>query len=205
MPPPIRLVVGLGNPGPEYAQTRHNAGYWFLDALAARLRADLRPATKFLGETGECELDGEKRRLLKPGTFMNRSGQSMAAMARFYKYPPEDILIAHDDIDLPPGSVRLKRGGGDGGHNGLRDIIAALGTVDFHRLRIGVGHPGSSDEVVDYVLRRATAEDQRLIEEAIDNALAHYRQILAGDLSNAMNVLHRRKPKEQENHGEHGE
>ncbi len=184
----VAAVVGLGNPGPRYAATRHNAGYWLVDRLAAGA-GPFRANTRFHGEV--LELPGPPRcRVLKPATFMNRSGQSVAALARFYRLAPEDLLVVHDDLDLPPGVARLKRGGGHGGHNGLRDIMAALGSREFLRLRIGIGHPGSADQVVDYVLQRPSAEDARLMEAAIDDALGVLPQVLEGHLERAMTALH---------------
>lgn len=192
MQPPVELIVGLGNPGDKYERTRHNAGFWFIDALARRAGAELRSEKRFLGETARADVDGRACHLLKPATFMNRSGQSVAALARYFRIPVESILVVHDEIDLPPGTARLKRGGGHGGHNGLRDIVSALGG-GFARLRLGVGHPGSSDEVVDYVLRTPSAAERALIEEAMDAAAAVLPQVLAGEMEKAMNRLHTRK------------
>ena len=185
------LLVGLGNPGPRYAQTRHNAGFWFLEAAARRLNVTLRFEKRFHGYLAEAEHGGEKLRVLQPDTYMNRSGQAVAALAGFFKIPLARILVAHDEIDLPPGTVRLKTGGGPGGHNGLRDIIAHMGP-DFTRLRIGVGHPGLSDDVVDYVLQRPGKAEQADIESAIDAACEQLPVILDGDLARAMQVLHTR-------------
>ncbi len=184
--------MGLGNPGPRYAQTRHNVGFWFADRLASQYGAQFQRAARFHGELAQIQSDA-RFWLLKPETYMNRSGQSLAAMARYYRYGPEHILVAHDDLDLPPGTVRLKRGGGHGGHNGLRDIVAQYGARDFLRLRIGIGHPGSSDQVTDYVLSRGSREDEALINEAIDEAVKVLPRILEGDLERAMHVLHSRK------------
>lgn len=186
---PIQLVVGLGNPGPRYAETRHNAGFWLVSMLAERAGSRFKAVSRFLAEVADCEIDGHRCHLAKPGTFMNRSGQSVAALAHYYRYAPEQILVVHDEIDLPPGVVRLKAGGG-GSHRGLRDIIQALGSRDFVRLRLGVGHPGRSDEVTSYVLQRAPKEEQALIERALDRALDVFPSILAGELQRAMNVLH---------------
>lgn len=193
--PHVELVAGLGNPGPQYAETRHNAGFWFVDALAAREGEVFRANPRFFGETCEVRLEGRRVRLLKPDTYMNRSGQSLAAIARFYRCPVESILVVHDEIDLPPGTVKLKRGGGHGGHNGLRDIVSALGSRDFARLRIGVGHPGSADDVVDYVLHRPSRDDAKSIVASIEEAMGQLPRILAGDLQGAMNALHRRSPR----------
>ncbi len=190
--PTVRLVVGLGNPGPRYADTRHNVGFWFADRLASRYRTLFQRAGRFHGDVAQVEAGG-RLWLLKPETFMNRSGQSLAAMARYYRYTPEQILVAHDDLDLPPGTIRLKRGGGHGGHNGLRDIMTQYGVRDFLRLRIGIGHPGSADQVTGYVLSRASRADEALIDEAIDEAIKVFPHILEGNLEKAMHVLHSRK------------
>lgn len=189
------LLVGLGNPGARYAQTRHNAGFWFLDAAAHGLNLDFRFEKRFHGQVAEGEWNGGKLRLLAPGTYMNRSGQAVAALAGFFKIPVERILVAHDEIDLPPGSVRLKTGGGHGGHNGLRDIVARTGSPDFARLRIGVGHPGLSDDVVGYVLERPGKAEQADIEAAIASACEALPMILDGDLGRAMQALHTRPGK----------
>ncbi len=186
----IQLIVGLGNPGPDYDRTRHNAGFWFVDALARQRGVSLRHENKFHGEAERIQLDGHECRLLKPLTYMNRSGQSVSALARFYRIPPESILVVHDELDLPVGTARLKTGGGHGGHNGLRDIISALGGNGFMRLRLGVGHPGHKDQVVDYVLKKPSREDERLIEESIDDALGVVPQLLAGEIERAMHQLH---------------
>jgi len=189
---PVELVVGLGNPGSRYARTRHNAGFWFVDALARRAGATFRESPRFFGETCELAHGGRRLRLLKPITLMNRSGRSVAALSGYYRIGPEALLIVYDEIDLPPGVVRLKRGGGHGGHNGLRDVLAHLGDPGFARLRIGVGHPGRSDEVVDYVLRRAPAAEQQKIDDALERSLDLFDEIVTGDLPRAMNVLHTR-------------
>ena len=189
----LQLIVGLGNPGPKYAQTRHNVGFVFVDELARSKGATFRPDTKFHGEVCSVSVDGANLWLLKPSTFMNRSGQAVAALARFYKVPPEAVLVVHDELDIPAGQLRLKQGGGHGGHNGLRDIISQLGSREFLRLRIGIDHPGSSREVSDYVLTKASAADQAKIDEAIDEALRSLPQIIAGDVQQAMNRLHSRK------------
>lgn len=189
---PFALIVGLGNPGPTYERTRHNAGFWFVDELARRHGSAFRIEPKFFGETSRLSLNGREYWLLKPATFMNRSGQAVVSMAGFYKVPPESILVVHDEIDLPPGTVRLKRGGGHGGHNGLRDLIARLGG-GFARLRIGVGHPGSSDQVVDYVLNRPSKQDEELILKAIDEAADAFPLIVEGGFEKAMHRLHSRK------------
>ncbi|MEJ2509233.1 MAG: aminoacyl-tRNA hydrolase [Gammaproteobacteria bacterium] len=186
----IELIVGLGNPGPKYERTRHNAGFWFVDAIADG--ASFRAESKFHGQLAKARLDGHEVWLLKPDTYMNRSGQAVAALARFYKIPAENILVAHDELDLDPGVVRLKQGGGHGGHNGLRDMVDHLGGNGFLRLRIGIGHPGTAREVVDYVLTRPSVADREAIEGAIDAARAALPLVLAGDLPRAMNQLHSR-------------
>ena len=196
MPEPacgLRLIVGLGNPGVEYAQTRHNAGFWLADALARQHGGHFRPDGKYHGETCRIAVDGQERWLLKPMTYMNRSGQAVAALARFHKIPLSAILVAHDDLDLPPGVIRLKQGGGHGGHNGLRDLIAQLGGNEFARLRLGIGHPGDSREVLNHVLRRAPRSEQDLLEQAIADALREMPRLLAGQWSSAMQALHSRR------------
>lgn len=191
MDTPLQLIVGLGNPGPEYDRTRHNAGADFVAELARRMGASLSPENKFFGLTAQVNLQGQKLRLLIPTTFMNRSGQSIGALANFFKIPPEAILVAHDELDLPPGTARLKHGGGHGGHNGLRDTIKALGNnPNFNRLRIGIGHPGSASQVVSYVLKRATPDEQRDIDDAIDRAIEVLPAAAGGDWASAMNRLH---------------
>jgi PTH1 family peptidyl-tRNA hydrolase len=168
----IRLIVGLGNPGPEYEQTRHNAGFWLVDNLAGSTR--LSRETRFNALAAKTFINGHEIWLLEPQTFMNRSGQSVGALARFYKIAPEQVLVVHDELDLPPGVAKLKKGGSAGGHNGLKDITAALGTQDYWRLRIGIGHPrslGLQQPVADFVLHRPRKEEQALINEAIDKSL----------------------------------
>jgi PTH1 family peptidyl-tRNA hydrolase len=187
----IELIVGLGNPGRDYEDTRHNAGAWLVDALARSRGVSLQPESKFFGLTGRMQLNGNDVRLLIPTTFMNRSGQAVAALAGFYKIAPESILVAHDELDLPPGVARLKQGGGHGGHNGLRDTIARLGNnAGFQRLRIGIGHPGHADQVVGYVLSRPTAADRQAIDAAIGAALEALPLAVEGDMARAMNQLH---------------
>lgn len=191
MDTPLELIVGLGNPGPEYDRTRHNAGADFVTELARREGASLSPENKFFGLTTQVNLQGRNLRLLIPTTFMNRSGQAIAALAQFFKIPPEAILVAHDELDLPPGTARLKHGGGHGGHNGLRDTIKSLGNnPNFNRLRLGIGHPGSASQVVGFVLKKAPSSEQQLLEEAIDRALEALPKAAAGDWAAAMNQLH---------------
>ena len=186
----VSVIVGLGNPGPQYQGTRHNAGFWFLDALMQRYPCMMRPESKFKGQACRLALEGKEIWLLRPDTFMNLSGQSIAALAGFFKIPPTQILVAHDELDLPAGTVRLKRGGGHGGHNGLRSAIEHLGSRDFMRLRIGIGHPGHKDQVHDYVLSKPSSEDREQIRQAIEQAVAVADQIAGGDFPRAMNALH---------------
>lgn len=187
----IKLLVGLANPGPEYAQTRHNAGQWYLNQLACQENIQLKAEAKFYGLTGRIQFAGNELRLLVPTTFMNLSGKSVAAMANFYRINPEEILVAHDELDLPPGIAKFKLGGGHGGHNGLKDIIDKLGNnKNFYRLRIGIGHPGDKSRVSGYVLGKASKSEQNLIDQSIDEA-ARCTHILAEQgLANAMNRLH---------------
>ena len=182
----MRLIVGLGNPGARYQATRHNAGFWFVDALAAQRGAVFKATGRYHGELAESGGGW----LLKPTTFMNRSGQAVAALAGFYKLPPEQILVVHDELDLPPGTARLKQGGGHGGHNGLRSLIADLGSADFWRLRLGIGHPGHKDLVTDYVLTKPSADDREHIESAIARALDAMPELTRGELQRAIHRLH---------------
>jgi len=187
----IKLAVGLGNPGTEYRGTRHNAGADFVEALARQSGAILQPESKFFGLTGRCTFNGHDLRLLIPTTFMNLSGKSLAAMATFFKVQPEEILVAHDELDIPPGTARFKFGGGHGGHNGLRDIIPALGNnKNFHRLRIGIGHPGHASKVSGYVLKAPSSSDRDRIDACIDEALVALPLLLEGDATKAMTRLH---------------
>lgn len=190
----VQLIVGLGNPGAEYEQTRHNAGALFVERLAAQHHVNLVADRKYHGLTGRFAHDGHDVRLLIPTTYMNRSGQAVAALAGFYRIPVESILVAHDELDMPPGVAKLKKGGGHGGHNGLRDIIAQLGNQNgFHRLRLGIGHPGHSSLVSGYVLGRAPRAEQELLDTSIDFALGVLPDILAGDWTRAMQRLHSQK------------
>ncbi|VDY64455.1 Peptidyl-tRNA hydrolase [Shimwellia blattae] len=167
----IKLIVGLANPGAEYAATRHNAGAWYVDLLAGNARAPLKEEPKFYGYTARLTLEGQDVRLLVPTTFMNLSGKAVAAMATFYRINPDEILVAHDELDLPPGVAKFKLGGGHGGHNGLKDIISKLGNnPNFYRLRVGIGHPGDKNKVVGFVLGKPPVSEQKLIDEAIDEA-----------------------------------
>lgn len=186
----IALIVGLGNPGAEYAQTRHNAGFWLVDRWAARNRIELRAQAKFFGQVGRVSEARHACWLLKPSTFMNRSGQAVQALADYYQIPIEQILVVHDELDLPPGSARLKQGGGHGGHNGLRDIFAQFGS-EFLRLRLGIGHPGAKELVTPYVLAKPPEPDRHAIEAAIDVALDAMPLVLSGEIAKAMNVINR--------------
>ncbi len=186
---PLKLVVGLGNPGREYAPTRHNAGWWYVDALARSSGAQWQQAARHQSELARASIEGAQLWLAKPVTFMNRSGAAVASIAGFHRIEPQEILIVHDDIDLSPGTVRLKQGGGHGGHNGLRDVIAHLG-ADFWRLRIGVGHPGHRDLVLDAVLERPTQEEQGLLDEALVRALSALPTLLRTGAQPAMQLLH---------------
>ena len=183
---PPRLIVGLGNPGSEYADNRHNLGFWFVDRLARDLKIALQAQGKFFGHVARLD----DLWLLKPSTFMNRSGQAVAALARFYKIEPAEILVVHDELDLQPGAIRLKQGGGNGGHNGLKDIQASLASPDFWRLRLGIGHPGERNEVVNYVLKAPRREEQELIDQALDRCLLAWPKLGAGDYVAAQRVLH---------------
>lgn len=189
----IQLVAGLGNPGAKYEQTRHNAGFWFVDEVAHQYNALFKSESKYKSEVARCSIAGNDCRLQKPMDFMNRSGLPVASLAAFYQIPRSSILIVHDDLDLPPGTVKLKRGGGHGGHNGLRDLIPHLGGNDFLRLRIGIGHPGHRDDVVGYVLKNASRDERAVIDQAIDDAVKVLPDIISGDFDKAMKELHTAK------------
>jgi PTH1 family peptidyl-tRNA hydrolase len=187
----IQLVVGLGNPGPEYTRTRHNAGVWFVEALANRHNISLRPEKKYSGLYGKGLIGSEVVHLLIPTTFMNRSGQAVAPLANFFRIPVENMLIAHDEMDIDPGVCKIKQGGGHGGHNGLKDIIAKMANnKDFYRLRIGIGHPGHRDRVTGHVLGKAPTTEQTLIESALDEAERCFEIWQKDDLKKAQNRLH---------------
>ena len=186
----IRLIVGLGNPGREYETTRHNAGYWWLDELARLQNLSFKSEAKFHGLAARGQLHGHEMLLLKPQTFMNVSGRAVGALAQFYKIAPAEMLVVHDELDLPPGVARLKMGGGHGGHNGLKDIIAHLGSKDFWRLRLGIGHPGDRADVAGYVLNDPRREERELIDEAIQRALHVAPLIVEGKTEAAMLKLH---------------
>jgi PTH1 family peptidyl-tRNA hydrolase len=186
----IRLIVGLGNPGREYVTTRHNAGFWWLDEFVQQYAVTFKADSKFHGLVAKIHLNGHELCLLKPQTFMNVSGRAVGALAQFYKILPSEILVVHDELDLPPGSAKLKLGGGHGGHNGLKDIIAHLSTKDFWRLRIGIGHPGDRAEVVNFVLNAPPKEEQLLIEEAMQRSQSVASLIVEGKQEAAMLKLH---------------
>ncbi|PWF55781.1 aminoacyl-tRNA hydrolase [Massilia glaciei] len=190
----IRLIVGLGNPGPEYEQTRHNAGFWLVDQLANSLAGcRLQRESRFNAFVGKGAIAGREVWLLEPQTFMNRSGQSVGALARFYKINPDEVLVVHDELDIAPGLAKMKKGGSAGGHNGLKDITAALGTQDYWRLRLGIGHPrtsASQQAVADYVLHRPRKEEQVLIEESIDKSLRIVPLVCEGKFDTATMQLH---------------
>jgi PTH1 family peptidyl-tRNA hydrolase len=188
---PVELIVGLGNPGPNYERTRHNVGADVVLELAKSLHTELKHESKFFGDTARVSIAGRDVRLLIPSTFMNLSGKSVAALVRFYQIAPENILVVHDELDMDPGIVRFKKGGGHGGHNGLRDTIKSLGNnKEFARLRIGIGHPGQANLVADYVLKKASPSDQQLIANSIDDALRHLPTAVEGHWEKAMTALH---------------
>jgi PTH1 family peptidyl-tRNA hydrolase len=186
----IRLIAGLGNPGREYERTRHNAGFWWVDAIAERKRAEWKKETKFAGHVARVEEGGRDFWLLKPATFMNLSGRSVGNFMRFYQIEPAELLVVHDELDLAPGVVKLKLGGGAGGHNGLADIIEKLGTKEFWRLRVGIGHPGDKDRVPDYVLEKARREEQEAIDPPFDRSLDLLPRLATGRLQDAIAWLH---------------
>ena len=189
----IRLIAGLGNIGAEYEDTRHNAGFWFVERLARKHGASFAKQTRFFGEVARVALNGEAVHLVKPSTFMNRSGQAVAALAQFYRIAPEAVLVVHDELDLAPGVAKLKQGGGHAGHNGLKDIIARLGSAAFWRLRVGIGHPRTlalEQDVADFVLHRPSRDHQSRIDQAIDQALEGVGDWAAGQMEQAMKRLH---------------
>jgi len=191
----IRLLVGLGNPGPEYEATRHNAGFWFVDEVARKLGATLSIDRSYFGRVARVNRSEGPIWLLEPMTFMNLSGKSVAALARFFKIATSEVLVAHDELDLLPGQVKIKLGGSAAGHNGLKDIQAQLGSADFWRLRLGIGHPGVKAEVVDYVLRKPPAEQREAIERSIEQSLRALDLLLAGNMEHAMMKIHARPPR----------
>ncbi len=190
----IKLFVGLGNPGPEYEATRHNAGFWWLDAVARELKATLVMDRGYHGLVARTTVRGQTVWLLEPQTWMNESGKSVAALARFFKIAPEEILVAHDELDIEPGQLKLKFGGSHAGHNGLRDIHARLGTGDYWRLRIGVGHPGVKSEVIGWVLKKPSPEHRTAIEDSIARSIKALPDLLAGEMEKATMLIHTTKP-----------
>ncbi len=190
----IKLFVGLGNPGPDYEDTRHNAGFWWIDALARDWKLNLAPERSYHGLVARANIGGQTVWLLEPQTFMNLSGKSVAALARFFKIAPDEILVVHDELDVVPGQAKLKFGGSHAGHNGLRDIHAQLGTGDYWRLRIGIGHPGVKSEVVGWVLKKPLREQREAIDDAIIRSLRAVPTLLAGDMTTAMQQIHTHKP-----------
>ncbi|MDH4417629.1 aminoacyl-tRNA hydrolase [Acidovorax sp. HMWF029] len=190
----IKLFVGLGNPGPDYEATRHNAGFWWIDALARELKATLVPERSYHGLVARTTVHGQSVWLLQPQTFMNLSGKSVASLARFFKIQPEEILVVHDELDIPPGQVKLKRGGSHAGHNGLRDIHGQLGSPDYWRLRIGIGHPGVKSEVANWVLKKPSPDQRTLIEDSIIHSLKAYPAMLTGEMDKATLLIHTTKP-----------
>lgn len=187
---PIQCVVGLGNPGAQYADTRHNVGFWLLDRLARQFNATLRNENKFAGEIARINNPAGECWLLKPSTFMNHSGRAVSALANFYKIPPEQILVVHDELDMPPGIIRLKKNGGHGGHNGLRDITSALGSKAFYRIRIGIGHPGHKSAVSNYVLSAPDKTQHAAIEAGLEQIEQHWLGIQSGEMDAAMQQIH---------------
>ena len=188
----IKLLVGLGNPGDKYEATRHNAGFWWIDQVAASTKSKLALDSKLFGVVGKLNSSNDVW-LLKPTTFMNASGKAVAALANYYKITPAQILVIHDELDLPPETAKLKKGGGHGGHNGLKDIAAALGTPDFWRLRLGIGHPGDRNEVINFVLKAPLKDELSAINRCIDDSVNILPQLLSGDFENAMLKLHTKK------------
>ena len=186
----IKLIVGLGNPGPQYHKTRHNVGNWFVTALAEQCGVTLRPEAKFKSLVGQSQLNGNKIWLLAPLTYMNCSGEAVQPFAKFYKILPEEILVVHDELDFPPGTIRLKQNGGHGGHNGLRNIISHLNNSNFSRLRIGIGRPSEQSMVTDYVLHAPSKSEQQQIEYSIEDGLAIMSHLISGDFAAAMQILH---------------
>jgi PTH1 family peptidyl-tRNA hydrolase len=190
----IKLFVGLGNPGAEYEATRHNAGFWWLDAVARELKVNLVPEKSYWGLAARTQVQGQTVWLLAPQTFMNLSGKSVGALAKFFKIQPDEILVAHDELDIEPGQAKLKKGGSHAGHNGLKDIHAQLGSADYWRLRIGIGHPGEKSEVVHWVLKKPSPKHRQSIEDSIIRSVKALAQLLSGDMEKAMVQIHTSKP-----------
>lgn len=193
-PDMIKLIVGLGNPGPEYEYTRHNAGFWWVEAAARQLGTSLAMDRNYKGLTARTTVAGQPLWLLLPQTFMNRSGQSVGPLAKFFKIAPEEVLVVHDELDLPPGEAKLKKGGGHAGHNGLRDIHAQLGSSEYWRLRLGIGHPGNRNEVANWVLKKPSLDDRIAIDQAMDRGLRALNDLIAGDMNKATAAIHTSKP-----------
>ena len=190
----IKLLVGLGNPGPEYEATRHNAGFWWIDAVARDLKVNLQPDRAYHGLVARTSVKGETIWLLEPQTFMNLSGKSVAALARFFKIQPQEILVVHDELDIPPGEAKLKLGGSHAGHNGLRDIHAQLGTDQYWRLRVGIGHPGIKSEVANWVLKKPAPDQRTAIEDCVTRTTLALPHLLSGDMVKATQLIHTAKP-----------
>jgi peptidyl-tRNA hydrolase, PTH1 family len=190
----IKLIVGLGNPGPEYEETRHNAGFWWVDDAARQLKTSLQMERGHFGLMARTQVNGQNLWLLEPQTFMNLSGKSVGSLARFFKIAPEEILVVHDELDLPPGEAKLKQGGGHAGHNGLRDIHAQLGSPDYWRLRMGIGHPGNRNEVANWVLKKPSPDDRIAIMQATDRSLKALPDLIAGRMDKATALIHTSKP-----------
>src|SRR5450830_1416829 len=190
----IKLFVGLGNPGTEYEATRHNAGFWWIDELARTLKVSLTPDKAYQAKVARANVNGQTLWLLEPQTFMNLSGRSVSALARFYKIQPEEILVVHDELDVVPGEAKLKLGGSHAGHNGLRDIHAQLGTDDYWRLRLGVGHPGIKSEVINWVLKKPSLDHRLAMDQCIARAITALPHLLAGDMDKAILLIHTSKP-----------
>jgi peptidyl-tRNA hydrolase, PTH1 family len=191
----LKLLVGLGNPGTEYEDTRHNAGFAWIDAVARELKVSLRPEGSYFGLVARANLPGGPLWLLEPMTYMNLSGKSVAALARFFKIQPEEILVAHDELDIAPGEMKFKKGGGNGGHNGLKDMQAQLGSGEFWRLRLGIGHPGHKDAVAGYVLRRAPPPERELLQDCIHKSLLALPLLLDGQMDKAAQKIHAKPPR----------
>jgi PTH1 family peptidyl-tRNA hydrolase len=190
----IRLIAGLGNPGPEYEDTRHNAGFWWVDEVARSLKVPLQMERGHFGLLGRANVEGHTVWLAEPQTFMNLSGKCVASVARFYKIAPQEVLVVHDELDLPPGEAKLKQGGGHAGHNGLRDIHAQLGSPDYWRLRIGIGHPGNKGEVPNWVLKKPSPDDRIAIAQTLDRCLKALPHLIAGEMAKATALIHTSKP-----------
>lgn len=190
----IRLIAGLGNPGPEYEQTRHNAGFWWVDEAARLLGTSLQMERSHFGLVGRANVGGQSVWLVEPQTFMNRSGQAVASVARFFKIAPQEVLVVHDELDLPPGEAKLKKGGGHAGHNGLRDIHSQLGSPDCWRLRLGIGHPGNRLEVANWVLKKPSPDDRIAIAQAMDRSLKALSLLIEGEMDKATALIHTSKP-----------